>query len=345
MKYVVGILFSLLFVSSVFAWPVYNQDVGEGYSLEDDRFIVYPRTLEYQGTYGGLAEENVGLGTEYILGTTYTTVTSFQTYKTSPDIGVDSSLNSLTLGESAGGEFLSALDLSILVTEEAKITFGIFLNDTTIISSITRTIVGGHNHEPVFMNVSVGTFADLTSLRYLTHEDGDSITINEVQGNTPGWLVDFIFNGSVLAPHHVGFSVLYDGAPTDEVECQVWNYTLSRWDDVRESTKDIEDGGGSDAFRYLHRDFEFPAHGVDYVDVINREAKVRVIHTSVGGPGHTVSFDAVYVHDRHNAAAIALTSIILLRDDDTVSIKMKSNTDDVMVWLQNMHLGIVRISK
>ena len=59
MKFVLGILFSILFISSAYSWPVYNQDVGAGYSLEDDRFIVYPRTLEYQGTYGSLAGTSV----------------------------------------------------------------------------------------------------------------------------------------------------------------------------------------------------------------------------------------------------------------------------------------------
>lgn len=296
------------------------------------------------GTYGGLAEENTGLGSEYALGTVFSTVTTFQSVVSSSKIAASLTTNDLTVLADAAGKFLTSISMSVISTDGVDITFGIFLNNTTAITSIVRPIVGGHTHTPTFINLSAGVFNTLSSIDYLTHEDGDSIVIDEVQGNTPGFLIDFTFNGSVLAPHHTEFSVLYDGTPTDEVECRMWNYTLNQWDEARDGTNDVEDGGGSDAFRYLRREFEFPNHE-DYVDTLNRESKTRIIHTSVGGPGHNISFDLVSLHDRHNAAAVALTNIITLREGDVVSVKMKSSKDDTTLWLQNMHLEMTRISQ
>ena len=296
------------------------------------------------GTFASLSEEDEDLGPEYILGATFSTVTTFQSSKSSALITDSLITNDLTLLAGAGGEYLATLDMSVIAHSGTEITFSVFLNATTSLSSIIRPIVGGHFHAPTFINISVGTFGANSSISHLIHEDGDSVIINEINGNTPGYLVDFIFNGDVLAPHHVEFAVLYDGAPTHNVECQMWNYVLFQFDECRDDIQDIEDGAGDDAFRYIMREFEFPNED-DYVDTVEREAKVRIIHTSTGGPGDTLNVDSVELHDQHNAAAVALISLLTLRGGDVITVKMKSNKEDTKVWLQNMHLELVRISR
>ena len=113
--------------------------------------------------------------------------------------------------------------------------------------------------------------------------DGLDYQIEEA-GGTPGFDVEFVFSGVTAYPKFVVCRWLYSGSSTHYCTWDIWNYTTSAWDQLREFADSIS--YWSSMTQYI----PLSVHD-DYVS--GGAAKVRVYHHTQGNPVHYLQVDYV----------------------------------------------------
>ena len=290
----------------------------------------------YSAEFGSLHQEN--LEVTYNLSTLFQTWTSMNESDSSSGIIASISTHNITI--SPAGIYELFYHSSFQGTSGDEIEIAMFLNDTTIIDEIVRTQAKGAVHFPVFINLSAGaTFDTFSTVDRLFAADADLMTINEGTG-TPGFLIEFVFT-NVISPLEVEFdNVGYDGSIGHLVEAEIWNDTLSQWDDLRADTGDFPHTGSYGVTTAHLRGYDIPEPNSDYVN--GGEVKIRLNHTSAGTGAHDMIFDKVFLTDGFSGAVVASKEILFLNDGDKISIKIKDGIDGI-INIQHMGLKINRL--
>ena len=293
--------------------------------------------VNYSAEFGSLHQEENAAST-YNLSTSFMTWTSMNESDSSSGITSSISTHDITVGPA--GVYDIFFHASFEGSSGDEIEIAVFLNETTVIDEIVRTQGKGATHFPVFVNLSVGTFDTFSTVDRLLAADADLITVNEIGGATPGFIIDFIFD-NVISPLEIEFdNVGYDGAGGHLVECEVWNVNLSQWDDCRVDTGDFPHTGSYGVTTAHLRGYDFPDPNADYVN--GGEVKVRVNHTSGGTGTHDMIFDKVFLTDGFSGAVIASKNITRLNNGDKISLKIKNGIDGI-INIKHMGLKLDRL--
>ena len=322
-----------------------NADTLEG---QNGSFYLNVENSTGESSFGALSDDNDGLGVTYNLTTSFQTYTSFDTANNSSDMILSTGDGTVTIGAGSGGEYSIQADISVTAVGGVELEFGLFRNDTTELGTFNRGVSGIHFHAPVLINLSSDTggaaYNTHSSIENLEFSDSDDVWIDEASSGNSPLIFDMTFDDEVLYPTAVEFhGVLYDGAAAHEVEALMWNYSTSVWVNMRSSTFDFPDSGGTDPFRYYDREFEVPFPRSSYVNMATNESKARMDHTSTGSPGHQIRIDKVHLHDEHGSAAVSTTRVITLTDGDVLSIKIKSDKF-LPVYFANLHFHVTKVS-
>lgn len=292
--------------------------------------------------FGSLTQETAGLGIPYAMGTSFVQYTSYNSSNVSTGVTADQASGTLTLASDQGGDYNIRIDISNIASGAPAMTYAVFVNGGESFS-FERTIEGEHHHPPTFINLTSDTggaaYDTYSSLDRLAFADSDEIWIDEASSGTNPIIFDSIFNGSVLYPERVEIdNILYDGAVAHEIEALMWNYSTTTWMDMRAETKDFPDTGGTDAFRYYSREFEVPSPISQFVDIITKEAKFRINHTSSGSPGHQMKIDRILLHDGHASAALSFSKVITLPNSAVISVRARSDISDIPTFVNNVNI-------
>ncbi len=291
----------------------------------------------YSAEYGTLHQEEVAEST-YNLSTSFMIWTSMNESDSSSGIDASAITHNITVGPD--GVYDIFFHSSFEGSSGDEITIAMFLNNTTILDEIVRTQAKGATHFPTFINLSSATFDTFSSIDRLLAADADLITINESTA-TPGFLIEFVFT-NVISPLEIEFdNVGYDGTAGHEVEGQVWNDTLSQWDELRTDVKDFPHTGSYGVTTAHLRGYDIPEPNSDYVNA-SSEVKIRLNHTSGGTAAHDMIFDKVFLTDGFSGAVVASKEVIFLNNGDKISLKIKNGLDGI-INIKHMGLKLIRL--
>lgn len=275
----------------------------------------------------------------YNLTTTFTTFTSLQT--THMSTNMFSNASSVILGPGAGGDIVTLVSFGIESEVGAEVTIGLFKNSTTMIASRAARFSGGHNHSVAFLNLSGdGVSIASGSLSDLQVADGTSLVINEGT-STPGFVIEFVFNGYVNNPTSVRFeNVLYDGLSGHEIEARAekCDGTLT---EMRIAVKDFPASSNTDPESAYLREFLVPTPTQDYV--CSNSFTMRLVHTSAGNAGHDVYFGSVSLLDDHSSRSITFFENHNLNEGESLSLRLKAETDNTSVWIGDVKFSMFKI--
>lgn len=275
----------------------------------------------------------------YNLTTTFRSFSSFAT----PHIADNmfSNESTIILGEGAGGDYTIMVSFGIEAQGGSRIDLGIFLNDTTILSSRSALFLGSHPHDAVFINLSGnGVAIDSGSLSDTSAPDDINLIISEGAG-TPAFIIEFGFNNKIRFPKEVFFeNILYDGLAAHEIEALARNCDGS-YTDLRAAVKDFPASANLNPESAYLRGFVIPDPRKEYT--CDGETIIRLDHTSSGNSNHKVYFDHIFLIDDHSSRSITFFDHHDLRDGDEISVRLKADSGDVSTWIDDVKFTMFKI--
>lgn len=316
---------------------LYPADDVTGISITGD--LTVDGFIHGQRTHAILTEAQ---DAAYTLSTSFTQITSFQTYDSSSNITAAN--NSITLDTGDSEEFYVLPSFSIESHAGHSITLAVMLNATTNVMERSVRLGGGHVHNVILASYSGGVTVDSGSIANLASNDGVYLILSEGDNtNTPGAVITFTYDGHVAEPNEVNFNnFLYDGHVNHENKIYAWNYVFSRYTALTENANDLPHAAGTDAYRYYNRTFKFPEPHRDYAS--GGEARVRSIHAAAGTDAHTSYFDEVTLLDNHAGASISFIDRVALTTGDVLTLHAKSEEEDTHVVIKDAAWAMWEVS-
>ena len=266
-------------------------------------------------SYAMLSEDQES---SYILSSTFTQITSIQTYKSSSDITAASNSIAVTID----GDYPILTSFAIDGHAGHAITLAVFKNGTSITERTSR-LGGGHEHPVSLANYSGATVGS-GAITDLAADDAVYLIVDEAAGIPNA--IYFEFNGSVQEPNEIRFrNFNYDGVSGHENKVYAFSNASGAYHAMTANVDDLPHAGGTDAYRFYNRTFKFPEPHGDYA--LGGTARIKIDHPDNGTGTHKWYFDKTTLLDNHASASITWPDNLSLVAGDILTFYIKSDEE------------------